>query len=101
MNGEQKEFIELTAELTARRLIEKLMKELPCDKQNEKVNCLSKKMVEVEVNHYNDINEIRKDAQLAAETVKEVQKSVNGLWWKMFLGIVVPLAIFVLLQKWI
>jgi hypothetical protein len=104
MNAETKAYIELTAEVTVRRLIDELCKRLPCEKQEETLNKIERQMVQVEtaeVNHYNEINEIQKKSQEAIDTTREIQKSVNGLWWKVFTAVVVPLAVFMFVQRWL
>lgn len=104
MNGEYKEFIELTAEVTARRLIEELCKRLPCEKQATTLERIDKRMNEVEhaeVNHYNDIAVVEKKVVVAEQVSKDALKAVNGLWWKILTAVVIPLAIFMFVQKWI
>lgn len=104
MNGEYKEYIELTAEVTGRRLIDELMKRLPCDKHMDRLEKVEKRISDSEhavINQYNDIGEVRATSDTACTASHDVQKAVNGLWWKVFIAVVIPLAIFVLVQKWI
>ena len=102
MNGEYKEYIELTAEVTARRLLEEFLKRLPCDKNMDRIDKVEKRMSDEEhlvVDQLGDIDEVRKTAAMACKISTDAKKAVNGLWWKVFVSVVVPLSLFLLAQK--
>lgn len=103
MNGDVKEYIEVTSELTARRIIEKMLEKLPCEKHVERLEKMETRIGGTEhamIQQYDDIHEAKETAEVSCTTAKEVQKAVNGLWWKVFIAVVIPMAVFLLVTKW-
>jgi len=90
MNGEMRELVETTAELTARRLLDKFVERLPCDAHMKKIEETEKRIASTEhvmASHVNGM--VSTD-----DNIKELRAKIDKLWWKIILGVVIPLAIY-------